>query len=70
LRVVLPLSAAVGRWVSEGVTDEPQDMGAVQQAIHGGAGRQRIAKELVELVGVAVRRRRRAATANSARGPR
>ncbi len=51
LRVVLPLSAALGRWVSEGVTDEPQDVGAVQQTIRGGAGQQWIAKELVELVG-------------------
>ena len=56
MRVVLPLSAALGGWVSVRVTDQSQDVGAVQQAIHGGAGQQWIAKELVEFVGVAVRR--------------
>jgi hypothetical protein len=36
-----------------GVTDEAQNMGAVQQA-HGGPSQQGITEEMVQLVGVAV----------------
>jgi len=52
--VVLALGAPVGGWVSIGVTDEAQDVGTVQQPVHGRAREEGIAEELVQLVGVPV----------------
>jgi hypothetical protein len=43
-----------GGWVSEGVTDESQGVGSVQQAVHGRARQQGVAEEPVQLVRVAV----------------
>ena len=51
---VVPLAATFGGRIAIGVADESQDVRVVQEPIHGGAGEQRVAEELVQLVGVAV----------------